>query len=339
MNRGTQLVTVFSFSQFLPVERYIPPDTVVSRVPPESVVFSPYGQTLFACYRWEGIFSWDVTQLDQPPRVFRPFGDEKFDREMYLSVTVSAEGKQFVTSGDEKTFRLWEVGIDTPISEFPLQAGDPNAAAFSPTSNLVAYQDAEDQIYIWDVATGELSDSYKGDDNGNHYLPIAFCQNGTFLASHPCYIYDVIRNKKVDGFSSDNFQFRAFSHDNNHIWVDGYPNVDTIELWHIQQYKKVLSISKPTPLLTNEEENHLGDFVVSDCGQYLACGLYTWPTSLKKARIHVYDIRKERTPIVSFDLPETRICPLAFSPDNTLLASISTDSIYLWDLKPYLLNT
>ncbi|MCE2399483.1 WD40 repeat domain-containing protein [Candidatus Poribacteria bacterium] len=330
------MVKTFSFSHFLPVECYIPPDTVVCRVPPENVVFSPHGQTLLACYRWEGIFSWDVAQLDQPPRVFRPFGDEKFDREMYLSVTVSAEGKQFVTSSDEKTFRLWEVGIDTPISEFPLQGGEANAAAFSSTANLVAYQDAEDQIYIWDVATGELRDSYKGDNDGEHYFPLAFCQNGTILASQLCYIYDVIQGKKVDGFSSDNFQFQAFSHDNNHIWVDKYPKVDTIELWHIQRYEKILSILKPNPILSNEEENDLGSFVVSDCGQYLACGLCTWPTSLEKARVHVYDIRNRRTPIVSFDIPETSVCPLAFLPDNMLLASISTESIYLWDLKPYL---
>lgn len=333
------MVKTFSFSQFLPVDRYIPPDTVARRVPPESVVFSPDGQTLLVCYRWEGIFSWDIAYLDQPPRVFRPFGDEKFDREMYLSVIVSPEGKQFVTSGDEKTFRLWEVGIDTPISEFPLQGGDANAAVFSPETNLAAYQDDGDQIYIWDVATGELRDSYKGDNDGMRFLPLAFCQNGIFLASHPCYIYDVIQRKKVDGFSSDNFQFRVFSHDNNHIWVDKYPEVDTIELWHIQRYEKMLSISKPTPMLSNEEENDLKNLTVSDCGQYLACGLYTWPTSIEKARVHVYDIRSKRTPIVSFDIPETSVCPLAFSPDNTLLASISTDSIYLWDLKPYLKNT
>lgn len=258
---------------------------------------------------------------------------------MYLSVTVSAEDKQIVTSVDKKYFRLWEIGIDTPISEFPLQGGEANAAAFSSTANLAAYQDEKDQVYVWDVATGELRDTYKGDDDGMHFYPLAFCQNGAFLASHPCYIYDVIQHKKVNGFSSNNFQFRAFSHDNNHIWVDKYPKVDTIELWHIQRYEEILSILKPNPILSSEEENGLGGFVVSDCGQYLACSLYAWSTSLKKMRIHVYDIRNRSTPVISFDIPETRVCPLAFSPDNTLLASISTDSIYLWDLKPYLRNT
>ena len=297
--------------------------------------FSPNGKTLLSRYQWNGIASWNIENPDEPPKFFKPIGrnskpnPEEWVRERYMSVVVSPEGQCFVASGNGKSIRLWELGIDTPIAAFSIQ-GDVSEAAFSPSVNLLACRDYANQIYIWDVATADLRDTYTTDKD-ERYRDLVFSPNGAYLASTPCHIYDVIKREKIDGFTSDLFKFQAFSSDSRHIW-DATHDDEEITLWNIDQCKEVLSIVKPAPV--KHEDGYIHTFALSACGQYLACGLYNCEP---ENRVHIYDLYNGRKPIVTIEIPETNGCPLAFSLDNTLLASGSYDgTILLWDMKPYL---
>ena len=193
-------------------------------------------------------------------------------QECYLSIDVSTTGKHFVTSGDERNIRLWELGSDVPIVTFPLQ-DEPWTAAFSPTANLLACRDETNRIYLWDITTGEIYDTYIGEET--HDAPyLTFSPDGAFLACVPFQLYDVSERKTVDQFSSDDgFNFLAFSPDPLRIWCN-FPTSDngTIDLWDFQRDEEVLSLPKPKWW----QEKDINAFALSACGQYLACSPYTW---------------------------------------------------------------
>ena len=300
---------------------------------PRSLRFSSDGKRLFANSRYSGIFSWDVTHPDDPPCIFKPIGmkpdtDER-GGERYFSIDVSPEGKHFVTSGDGSNIRLWKFGSDVPMVNFPLQ-DEPCTAAFSPTANLLACRDETNRIYIWDITTGNVYDTYTGEETQN--APhLTFSPDGAFLACAPFQLYDVSQRKTLDPFSNDDgFNFLAFSPDPLRIWCD-FPafNNGTIDLWDFQQDEEVLSLPKPHWW----QGKKINAFALSVCGQYLACSPYTWTN---EESVCVWNIRKGSEPIVAFKLTESLQC-LTFSPDNTLLAgACSTGTILLWDLKPFL---
>ena len=295
---------------------------------PQSLQFSLDSKTLLAKSGYGGIFSWDVTHPDDLPHIFKPLGmkpDTDAGQERYLSIDVSPEGKHFATSGDERNIRLWELGSDVPMVTFSLQ-DEPCTAVFSPTANLLACRDEANRIYIWDITTGDIYDTYIGEET--HNAPyLTFSPDGAFLVCAPFQLYDVLQRKTVDQFSSDDgFDFLAFSPDRLQIWCDFN---GTIDLWDFQEDKEVLSLPKPKWW----KEKNIDAFALSVCGQYLACSPYTWTN---EESVCVWDIRKGHAPIVTFALTESLGC-LAFSPDNTLLAgACSTGTILLWDMKPFI---
>ncbi len=301
--------------------------------PPHSLHFSQDGMTLIAMHRSDGIFSWDVKHPDQPPCVFNPAGknlDSNASDTTYFSVDLSPEGKQFVTSGSENILYLWELGIDKPIAVFTVQE-EVSQATFSPTANLVVCRDESGKIYMWDVPIKEERDTYyTGVEVGNYDL--TFSPNGTYLACSPYHLYDVVRRKPVDSFTSKMVQFQAFSPDSNHIWNDGGSD-DEITLWNIRSCKKILSLHKSGMW----SEKHVSSFALSVCGRYIACSPRTQE---KDISLDIWDIHKGTAPIATFKVPclyAGDTLTLAFSPDSTILASGSCDgTILLWDMKPYL---
>ena len=301
--------------------------------PAHSLNFSLDGKRLLAMHRSDGIFIWDVTLPDRPPHVFNSPAKEldSYASETYFSVIVSPDEKQLVTSGDENSIRIWELGIDTLITAFPIQE-KVSDATFSPTANLIACRDASSKIYIWDVTIGELRDTYISEGEVWN-TGLTFSPNGAYLACAPSHLYDVVRRKHIDKFTSENVQFQAFSPDSAYVWDTAFAD-ETIRLWDIHQYEVVLSLRKPDPELW--EGKSVETFTLSACGQYLACSLYTLEA---KSRLFVWDIRKGDTPIVTFEAAP-KICSLVFSSETTLLASGMEDgTILLWDMRPYLKDT
>lgn len=299
--------------------------------PPHALHFSRNGQTLIAAQREDGIFSWDVTHPEQPPSIFKPTADKAnaAASETYFSLGISPEGKQFVTSVDKNTVRLYEVGIDTPLAAFAIQE-EVKAAAFSPPANLIACRNTANQIYIYDVTTGKLSYTYKNVDREQEG-DLLFSPNGVYLSYGRCHLYDVVKREQIDGFMDDYFRFRAFSPDSAHFWDTGSP--DTIELWNIQKCEEVLTLHKPEEWKQKEAFTLLP----SACGRYLACSPITYQNDVNVS-LSVYDIHKGTTPIATFEVPEAcDTLSLAFSPDNTILAcACDSGAILLWDMKPYL---
>lgn len=307
----------------------------ITGIYPKTLKFSQDSKTLLAGKR-NDIFTWDVTHPQHCPRVFKPFGikpdSNRRSDEHYFSIDVSLEGKKFATSGSESTLCLWELGNDTPIVTFPIQA-EIYAVAYLSTANLIACGDETGRISIYDVATEKLRGTYYVD----HLLrssELIFSPDGAHLVCTPSQLYDVVRRELVDGLTDCDYEFQAFAPDNVHIW-DTSGGGDVIKLWNIHRCEEVLSL--PKPALEPYETKKVEAFALSNCGQYLACSLYSLQ---KNSRLFVWDIRNEHKPVAIFEVPESNAALLAISADCSLLASAGdSGSILLWDLKPYLKST
>ncbi len=299
--------------------------------PAYSLDFSLDGKRLMAMHRVDGIYDWDVSRPNHHPNVFKSNGKEPnsyasgtYASDTYFSVNVSPEGRHFVTFGDENSLCVWELGSEMPIVTFSIQR-ESHTATFSPTANLLACRDDTSRIYIWDVATGDLRDTYT-DDKCETYNDLTFSPNGRYLVSGTDLLYDVTHGEKVDTFDLEKMCIHLFSHDSTQFFCN---TRDSIEVWDIRLCEKVLSIPKPETWGCS----NVVALALSPCGKYLAGRCGEVPEEL-----HLWAI-DDGKPITVFK-GNAPILSLTFSPDSTLLASGMDDgTILLWDMKPYLTNT
>ena len=304
-----------------------------SGVWPSSLMFSLDGKTLFASAYHYGVLSYDITNPNLPPKIFKPKQKRKHDSdsfgERYTSVVMSSEEKYYVTSGDKNSVRLWELGNNTPIVSFLIES-ELSDVIFSPVTNLLACHDEENRIYIWDITTNEIYDTFTV-ESPEYIKSISFSSDGKYLICQYGQIYDVSERKLLDRYSEDDgINFHAFSSESSQIWCDwpGWED-DSIDLWDILKYEEVLSIPKPEWWAAK----HIESLTVSSCGKYLACSSDTWDCN---DNLCVWDITKGKEPIAKFTTIDSPKC-LTFSHDSMLLAGCFGDgSILLWDMKPYL---
>lgn len=299
--------------------------------PAYSLNFSLDGKRLLAMHRVDGIYDWDVSRPDHPPNVFKfiekePNSDasDTYASDIYFSVNVSSEGRHFVTFGDENSLRVWELGSEMPIATFPIQR-KLDTATFSPAANLLACRDDAGKIDIWDVATGDLRDTYIVDEYET-YSNLTFSPNGKYLVSRTDILYDVTQGKKIETSDLEEMSIRLFSHDSTQFLCD---TGEAIELWDIHQCEKSLSIPKPEAWLCS----NIVALALSPCAKYLAGSCYEAPEGL-----HVWRV-DDGKPLNVFEV-NSAISSLTFSPDSKVLASGMHDgTILLWDLNPYVKNT
>ena len=92
------------------------------------------------------------------------------------AVTFSPNGKQIISSGRDKTLKLWDLGSRRLIRTFEGHTGDAYVIAVSPDGSRILSESEDETFKVWDTATGRALHTLQ-DQSG--VGPAAFSPDGT----------------------------------------------------------------------------------------------------------------------------------------------------------------
>ena len=315
-----------------------------------TAMFSDDGKTLAVKYHHEGVVLWDIASKRSRPAV--KVGSAGKNQFLYKTNS----GKFYVASIKDDNVTLWEAdGNGPPLIEGTGREYWSAFPALSPTGKLFAYADADGNLKVWDVQSGsqryELKHPLEENDNeeDDTICDLQFSYDGKILTSESqsnspqVILWDVERGEEIETSPSNTYtsilgwlvlrklkpksrEVVHISHDGRYLSSIGNDSY----LYDVKQDDYLSRLSLPQGL---EDMFWTAEF--SMCGKYFAAGTW-WREGMEKMVICLWEVETGKE-IVTFRGHPTDVHALAFSPDNTLLASTSYDgSILLWDLTPYL---
>ncbi len=318
---------------------------------PKSMVFSQDGKTLAVKHHQEGVVLWDIASKRSRPAV----KVESAGKNQFVYKTDS--DKLHVASIKDDTVTLWEAdGDGTPLIEATGREYWSAFPALAPNGTLFAYADADGNLKVWDVQSGqklyelthplEPGNDNDDEDDGDFVDELKFSHDGKLLASESksnnVRLWDMELGEEIDTFPSDNVTgiieflpcgkyLSCCGKEDMIIWdiTHRRPCEDETNLYTLTRFHIEARLSLP------QECEYVEDPVFSSCGKYLANN-GSWDQDLKIFPICLFEVESGKH-LVTFRGHTTDMQALAFSPDNKLLASASHDgTVLLWDLKPYL---
>ena len=318
---------------------------------PTSAVFLQDGKTLAVQHHHEGVVLWDIESKRSRPAIKEASaGKNQF-------VYKTSDGKLHVASIKDDTVTLWEAdGDGTPLIEGTGREYWSAFPALAPTGTLFAYADADGNLQVWDVQSGqklyelthplEPSDDSEDEDDGDKIGELKFSNDGKLLASESesqnVRLWDMELGEEIDTFPSDSATgIIEFSPCGQYLSCSGKEELLIWDITHCKPCKDETNLYKltrfyiETGLSLPQECEYVEEPVFSSCGQYLASRA-SWNQVSKNFPICLFDVASGKH-LVTFKGHPTDVRALAFSPDNKLLASASYDgTILLWDLTLYL---
>lgn len=292
---------------------------------PQPVVFLADGKTLASTSEFRGIVLWDIETKQ---------GHETLLEDKRITTfTVLPCGNviaAYIQPNDNFGY-VWDAKKpDETILEIKEEAQLTWKVDFTPTGNQIVVSSREGTIYKWDIANKKRLDPFVG--HTEFIWSVKFSPDGKRLVSgssdKTARVWDVETSKQIGTLplrEKSTLMNIAFSSCGK--FIAGGMNKE-LRLWCADSFETLLLIPQ-----TETESPYALAF--SSCGNYLASGTW-WQRGMEKMAIRIWDVASGEN-IATFWGHPTDIQSLAFSPDDTVLASGSFDgTIILWDLKPFL---
>ena len=292
---------------------------------PDPVRFLPDGATLATRGYRNGIVLWDIERKQVQKTLL--------EGKRISSFTVLPSGNILAATLQDKNVTVWDAEkSDEPVAEFTEQANLVWRMAFTPTADLLAVGSREGTIYLYDLKRNEKLTSLTG--HTDFVWSVSFSPDGKRLVSSSSdktsKLWDVEWGEQIGTFPLDESRTLmgiAFSPCGSIIATAMFGG---LRLWCAETLTTLLEILQP-------QTQKPYALAFSPCGKYLASG--TWwrrEEGMQKMAIRLWDVATGEE-ITTFWGHPTDVQSLAFSPDNTLLASGSHDcTILLWDVKPFI---
>ena len=294
---------------------------------PDPVLFLPDGETLATKGYRTGIVLWDVVRKQSRETLLK--------NTRISSFTILPCGNILAASIQDGNVKVWNAEKpDEPIAEFTEteQAQLIWKTAFAPTGDRLAVGSRKGTIYLYDFKRNEKLKPLTG--HTDFVWSVSFSPDGKRLVSSSSdktsKLWDTASGEQIATFPLDEprtFMKVVFSPCGGIIATGMFGG---LRLWCAETLTTLLKIPQP-------QTQKPYALAFSPCGKYLASG--TWwrrAEGMEKMAIRLWEVATGEE-ITTFWGHPTDVQSLAFSPDNTLLASGSHDcTILLWDVKPFI---
>lgn len=293
---------------------------------PDPVLFLPDGVTLATKDYRMGIVLWDIERKQAQKTLL--------ENKRISSFTVLPCGNMLAVTVQEENVTVWDTEKpNEPIAEFTeaQQTQLTWKTAFAPTDERLAVGSREGTIYLYDLKRHEKLKSLIG--HTDFIWSVSFSPDGKRLVSSSSdkasKLWDVASGEQIGTFPLDKprtLMGIKFSPCGSVIATGMFGG---LRLWCAETLTTLLEIPQP-------QTQKPYALAFSPCGKYLASG--TWwqrEKGMQKMAIRLWVVATGEE-ITTFWGHPTDVQSLAFSPDNTILASGSHDgTILLWDIKPF----
>ena len=293
-----------------------------------STAYSPDGNTL-ACGSEHKIYTWNAQTGDLLNTTPEPRCD-------VYSIKYSPDGKLLSTTGTSRKARMWDVQTGRFLGSFKAHQHQSRHAsnkirissvAFSPDGNVLATGGTDNQVYLWEIRTGELyligERLAEFSEHTESVTSVAFSPDGNVLASgsedKTIQLWDVNKRAHSNTLTGheDSVTAVVFSPDGSTIAsgsADG-----TLRLWNADTDDLFIP-----PI---EEAGNVTSSVYSADGNILASA------SEENNAIHTWDAKTGQH-LQTYTGHTQRVNAVVFSPDGGTLASVSDDgTVLLWNVN------
>ncbi len=298
-----------------------------------TITFSPNGKSILSAGDWL-INIWDVSS----GRKLKSFKMGRFSEHP----TFSSDRKFVIVSNWYKgNMELYEVATGKKVKTFEDKEAKSGiwSKAFSPDGRYVVSTIGYKYMYgggneltLWDVSTGQKTESFKG--HKNNVTCLTFSPDGSLIASgstdETIRLWDVAKGKEASRFgwhiggAGDIIVSLTFSPDGRYIVAGGKGGRDIpIKLWDVKtgkvkQFQAEWDIEHKHFEANSVAFSPDGKFILSGCNEFLILFDVTTGKEVRTFRGHNRD---------------SSVCSIAFSPDGKLAVSTGTDcTLRLWDI-------
>lgn len=300
--------------------------------PVTSVAFSPDGKQALVGSNDATLKLWDVTS-GREIRIFTGhsyLAPSRVFSYILSSVTFSPDGKQILSGGADKTFKLWNAVTGQEIRTFKGHSEGVNSVAFSPDGKQILSGSDDKTLKLWNVVTGQeirtfidpYADPYKKASSYEGITSVAFSPDGKKALSWSLWgalfkLWDVETGKSILNSQTGTYTYPVFSPDGNQILSGGDDNT-SFKLWDIATGREIQTFSGHSEASRS--------VVFSPDGKQLLSGSGDWTLKL-------WDVDTGQV-IRTFRGHSDAVNSVAFSPDGKKALSGSMDgTARIWDVS------
>ncbi len=293
------------------------------------VVFSLDGRRLVTAGADRLVRVWDVT-AEPEPREMNVTGDGNIadmayspDGRQLAVVTTARRGSLLRGAMTDKTLRTWDMTAGRQLHVAKGHTEWLTCVAYSPDGRVIATGSDDKTVRLWNAQSGEPRFTLTG--HTDKVTGVAFGPDGSRLVSvsldKTLRLWDAGTGQELDAFPSHDSGITsvAWVSDGRHVIVAGENGKVTV--WNVA---------------TRREHATLRGHAVKVHSMTLSRDAQLLATADASGNIHIWDFAalvegRAAVPRHSLQRHVEPVTGLSFSPDGNRLASVSSESVTLWD--------